>query len=339
MVGVVMGGVAEASGKGAGAGWAGSAGTLGIAVRPKCPSMVACTPQRALNIGLCALPASAGASAVPVSLARKLEKGFDCAAPGAGGGGGGASSSTGGRPSVALPPGASARAAPVSVGAKSGGAAAPRAGVAQWSLQQFGACHKSPWPLASPPPRGATAAASKSATNGHVPAAAGAAAVCRGGMGSVGANGKGGAGGSGGGRASGLSEKDKGKDAAGGKEVGTSTCNEDLPVGTLLEVLLDTGEWCSAKISAPKNKNQKYEVMFGDDESDKARCVCTRVRVGRRAIPWKGVIQRGYHPPGGGVTRLLIPRPCTRCLTAEGAGAGYPCRRIGRASRKAHMSR
>jgi hypothetical protein len=88
---------------------------------------------------------------------------------------------------------------------------------------------------------------------------------------SAGANGKGGGGGTGGGRAVGPSERDKGKDPAGGRDASASTCNEDLPVGTLLEVLLDTGEWCSAKISAPKNKNQKYEVMFGDDEFDKAR--------------------------------------------------------------------
>jgi hypothetical protein len=38
-----------------------------------------------------------------------------------------------------------------------------------------------------------------------------------------------------------------------------------------VQVLLDTGEWCSASISGPKNKALKYEVMFGGDESDKAR--------------------------------------------------------------------
>ena len=37
------------------------------------------------------------------------------------------------------------------------------------------------------------------------------------------------------------------------------------------QVLLDTGEWCPARISAPRNKALKYEVMFGDDESDTAR--------------------------------------------------------------------
>ena len=36
-------------------------------------------------------------------------------------------------------------------------------------------------------------------------------------------------------------------------------------------MLLDTGEWFPAKISGPKNKHYKYEVMFGNDESDKAR--------------------------------------------------------------------
>ena len=34
-----------------------------------------------------------------------------------------------------------------------------------------------------------------------------------------------------------------------------------------MQVLLDTGEWCPAKISAPKNKNLKYEVMFSGDPS------------------------------------------------------------------------
>ena len=28
----------------------------------------------------------------------------------------------------------------------------------------------------------------------------------------------------------------------------------------MLEVLLDTGEWCPARISAPRNKAAKYEV-------------------------------------------------------------------------------
>jgi hypothetical protein len=75
-----------------------------------------------------------------------------------------------------------------------------------------------------------------------------------------------------GGRAAGGAEREGGKDVS-SKELGASTCSEDFPLGTLLDVLLDTGEWCSAKISGPKNKSLKYEVMFGDDESDKARCV------------------------------------------------------------------
>ena len=40
---------------------------------------------------------------------------------------------------------------------------------------------------------------------------------------------------------------------------------------SFVQVLLDTGEWCAATISGPKNKDLKYEVMFGGDESDKAR--------------------------------------------------------------------
>ena len=64
---------------------------------------------------------------------------------------------------------------------------------------------------------------------------------------------------------------------ASGKEGGAAgsvvgvTSSDDFPVGTRLEVLLDTGEWCPAMISASRNKNLKYEVMFGGDEGDKAR--------------------------------------------------------------------
>mmetsp|Transcript_16582 Transcript_16582/g.26605 ORF Transcript_16582/g.26605 Transcript_16582/m.26605 type:complete len:131 (-) Transcript_16582:286-678(-) len=63
------------------------------------------------------------------------------------------------------------------------------------------------------------------------------------------------------------------RDAAGkeGGGVGGATLGFECPVGTCLEVLLDTGEWCGAKISASMSKSQKYEVMFGDDKSDKAR--------------------------------------------------------------------
>ena len=40
---------------------------------------------------------------------------------------------------------------------------------------------------------------------------------------------------------------------------------------THIQVLLDTGEWCPAQISAPKNKALKYEVMFSGDPSDKVQ--------------------------------------------------------------------
>lgn len=230
--------------------------------RPKGPSMSACWAK------------PGGAGGAPVGHVRRLEKGFDCAGRGVGGAGAGSGSA---RAVVSANPATQVRGTPASAGAKVA-VTGPKGALLQSSnTPQHGAGHSNQAPTVPPRTKEAT---SKGGTSSHASKMSGGMSAARqtGGAVGNGTSARGGGGGTGGGRSAGEAERVVGKEAeAGSKEVGASasTCSEDFPLGTLLDVLLDTGEWCSAKISAPKNKSLKYEVMFGDDESDKARSVRT----------------------------------------------------------------